>query len=69
MSVAMWFLLGALCGAAVCAVVLRRAQRVADVEKSHQPAAADGKEWVQTRNFLYYDGTEMPVVKENVNEQ
>ena len=69
MNMAMWFLLGALCGAAVCAAVWRRAERVADVEKSPRPVETDGTEWVQTRNFLYYDGTEMPVMKENVNEQ
>lgn len=26
-------------------------------------ATQKGKQWEQTRNFLYYDGTEMPSVK------
>ena len=71
MSEATWFILGLLCGAAVWGAVFLCLPR----EKRPTPAKAaravkgDRKAWAQTRNFLYYDGTEMPVVKENVNEQ
>lgn len=64
----MWFLLGVLCGVAV-GLCLPREKRRADVEKSEPPAQKPTKEWVETRNFLYYDGTEMPVIKERNNEQ
>ena len=39
------------------------------VEKPSAPTAPRPKEWAQTRNFLYYDGTVMPTVKEDKNEQ
>ena len=38
------------------------------VEKPTAPAKPPRKEWAQTRNFLYYDGTVMPPVKEEINE-
>lgn len=62
MSEPMRFVLGA-----VRRMLLRR-KRFADVEKSQKRATVPSKEWVQTRNFLYYDGTEMPVVKEDLHE-
>lgn len=40
----------------------------AAVEKAAKGTTAPSKEWVQTRNFLYYDGTVMPVVKEDLHE-
>lgn len=39
------------------------------VEKPREPTPTRPKEWAQTRNFLYYDGTVMPTVKEDKNEQ
>lgn len=33
------------------------------------PSKPTPNEWVQTRNFLYYDGTMMPTIKEDANEQ
>ncbi|MBQ7088350.1 MAG: hypothetical protein IJN04_01755 [Clostridia bacterium] len=62
----MWFWLGVLCGG-----VLFRLPRG---KRSVAPQAARGnhptrRQWAQTRNFLYYDGTEMPIVKEDLNEQ
>lgn len=68
MSEAMWFVLGAVCGGVAVGLCLVRKKRPSDVEKSEPMAQRPTKEWVHTRNFLYYDGTEMPVVKENVNE-
>ena len=68
MSVVMWFVLGLLCGVAVAWCVLDR-KRLSDVEKSEVTPQKPPKSWVETRNFLYYDGTEMPVVKEEKNEQ
>ena len=73
MREAMWFVLGLLWGgAAVCAMgYIRRSVTTSrpDVEKLGRDGGNPQKEWVQTRNFLYYDGTEMPVVKEDLNEQ
>ena len=40
------------------------------VEKpSPPPSKSTPDVWVQTRNFLYYDGTMMPNIKEDANEQ
>lgn len=60
---AVWFLLGLLCGGGVC-LWLKKGQHRADVEKSEPKPGDLTKEWGKTRNFLYYDGTEMPVIKE-----
>ncbi len=68
MSEAMWFVLGVLCAVAVFFCLLRE-KHPTDVERSELTQRMPSKEWAKTRNFLYYDGTEMPVVKENVNEQ
>ena len=59
---ALWFVLGVLCG--VVGGRLVKASRRGDVEKSRPTAEQPGSTWVETRNFLYYDGTEMPVNKE-----
>ena len=64
----MWFALGVLCGVAVGLCVPRK-QRRADVEKSESTAKPSTREWVETRNFLYYDGTVMPEIKEDLHEQ
>ena len=64
----MWFVLGALCGGVTCYCLRnRKSRRVTDrVERTvHKPS----KEWVETRNFLYYDGTVMPEIKEDLHEQ
>lgn len=66
----MWFLLGMLCGAAVCGAAflcLPKEKRLPPREVVHD-RTDDRKEWVQTRNFLYYDGTMMPEIKEDLNE-
>lgn len=38
------------------------------VEKPKKAAPSDRKDWSQTKNFLYYDGTVMPEIKEDANE-
>ena len=39
------------------------------VEKPEEPCCpSDRKTWAQTRNFLYYDGTVMPEIKEDAHE-
>ncbi|MBE6807194.1 MAG: hypothetical protein E7527_04185 [Ruminococcaceae bacterium] len=32
------------------------------------PQPSDRTHWAQTRNFLYYDGTVMPEIKEDAHE-
>ena len=67
---AMWFILGLLCGMAVgVALCLPWERPLPDDETVDRERVNTRKDWVETHNFLYYDGTEMPVVKENVNEQ
>ena len=63
----MWFLLGVLCGCAV-GVCLPKSRHTADVKRSGGTVRTPSKEWGETRNFLYYDGTEMPEIKEDLNE-
>lgn len=63
----MWFVLGLLCGVAVSLCLPRRKRR-ANVEKSAPTAQKSAKTWGETRNFLYYDGTVMPEIKEDLNE-
>ena len=70
MNEVMWFVLGVLCGAAMAFVWRKRKRRhgVATpkmVRRERETVTG----WVATRNFLYYDGTQMPVIKENENEQ
>ena len=67
----MWFLLGLVCGGAVCGVVflcLPKEKRLPPPRKKAQRPKESRKVWVQTRNFLYYDGTMMPVIKEDSDE-
>lgn len=69
----MSFLIGVLCGV-TAAVVARRLLLVrlpmTGVEKPETaPAPSPRKQWTQTHNFLYYDGTVMPEIKEERNEQ
>lgn len=64
MSEAMWFWLGVLCGGALlCLPKGNRRPMAKSVSRNNTR-----KEWGQTRNFLYYDGTPMPIVKEDLNE-
>ena len=63
MNTPMWYLMGA-----VRRWRLRRKGLTA-VEKAKKQATVPSKEWVQTRNFLYYDGTVMPEIKEDLHEQ
>ena len=69
MSVGLWFVLGVLCGGTAVAMARGRKRSFDEVKSSEEKKSSPTKTWVETRNFLYYDGTEMPVVKENVNEQ
>lgn len=62
----MWFALGVLCG--VVSIMVVRRGGTTDGEKTDKTVHTPTKEWGETRNFLYYDGTEMPVVKEEINE-
>ena len=67
----MWFLLGLLCGGAVCGVVFfcqTKEKRLPPPRQEAQRPKESRKEWVQTRNFLYYDGTMMPEIKEDSDE-
>lgn len=61
-------LLGIGLGLAVRGVWLESA-RVFGVEKPKDLPPAAPQEWAQTKNFLYYDGTVMPKIKEDANEQ
>ena len=66
-----WFLFGMLCGGAVCGMVflcLPKEKRLPPPQRAAQSPKESRKEWVQTRNFLYYDGTMMPEIKEDLNE-
>ena len=68
MNEAMWFVLGLLCGAALGLCLGKKKGR--DGVKTPKTARRmPPQDWVETRNFLYYDGTEMPVIKENEHEQ
>ena len=64
----MWFALGVLCGGAAVACLLRTERKgVCKAEK--QTAPKPTKTWGETHNFLYYDGTVMPEIKEDLHEQ
>ena len=63
----MWFLLGAVCGVAVGAGLWKR-KRTDRAEPSGRTVGTPQKSWGETRNFLYYDGTMMPEIKEDLNE-
>lgn len=59
-----WFFCGLLCGAVGAAVCWLWKRQPPPEPQTDKERADTRKEWVQTRNFLYYDGTEMPVIKE-----
>lgn len=61
---AVWFFFGLLCGAAGVGMCLGRRRPTTAAVQTDRERGTIPKEWVETRNFLYYDGTEMPVVKE-----
>lgn len=67
----MGFLIGLLLGGGLALVIgeiARTDALLSDVEKSEETPSPDHKNWVQTRNFLYYDGTVMPEMKEDAYE-
>ena len=69
----MVFIFGMLCGA-VLAVAMRSVLLewlpLSGVEKPETPPQPPRrKQWTQTHNFLYYDGSVMPEIKEDDNEQ
>ena len=71
MSQVLWFVLGLLCGGGACAAMffcLPREKHLPPTCKGVSPAKRDSKAWGQTRNFLYYDGTMMPEIKEDSDE-
>ena len=48
----------------------RGGKRHTDVEKSGRNVCVHPRKvWAETRNFLYYDGTVMPEIKEDLHEQ
>ena len=68
----MLFLIGVFCGIgaalavrAILLTVLPRPVAVYATRRGDTPP----KGWEYTRNFLYYDGTVMPTIKEEPNEQ
>lgn len=52
----------------VRAVWLEWMPRPHPLDHSPKRTAPESKAWGLTRNFLYYDGTVMPQIKEDVNE-
>lgn len=69
------FLIGFICGVLVLTALLllcdRDEESVCAEEKllsAMQSDAQATQSWQQTRNFLYYDGTEMPMKKEEQYE-
>ena len=68
----MWFVLGLLMGGAIggaAAFCLPKRKRPPPAAPAARRPQSTRKEWVETRNFLYYDGTMMPEIKEDLNEQ
>ena len=68
----MWFVLGLLLGGAIggaAALCLPKRKRPPHAAPAARRPQSTRKEWVETRNFLYYDGTMMPEIKEDLNEQ
>ena len=63
----LWFALGVLCGMAVSFAVGRKGV-TAKEETAGQMKRTPTKAWGETRNFLYYDGTVMPEIKEDLHE-
>lgn len=66
------FFIGLLCGVVLCltvrAVWLEWMPQPRATAATSKRAVPDRKVWDLTRNFLYYDGTVMPQIKEDVNE-
>ena len=68
----MEFIVGFLCGVGLTMAVQgvwAEFGSATGVEKPKHSKTSATKTWAQTKNFLYYDGTRMPEVKEDVNEQ
>ena len=63
----MWFALGVLCGMAVAFAVAKK-DDATNAETAGKTKPTPTKAWGETRNFLYYDGTVMPEIKEDLNE-
>lgn len=68
------FLIGFICGVALLMLLVALCDdgedRVYNDEwtPSGRCEARTEQDWQQTRNFLYYDGTEMPLKKEDLYE-
>lgn len=62
-----WFLLGVLCGGVVMVCLLRKERKDA-CKAEEQTVPKPTKTWGETHNFLYYDGTVMPEIKEDSHE-
>ena len=45
--------------------LFRRSKRLARGVEKPRRRPLSARAWLETRNFLYYDGTEMPQVKED----
>ena len=67
----MGFLIGLLLGIGLVLAawsVSQRQREMAGVEKPDKAMPSRRKDWSQTKNFLYYDGTVMPEIKEDAHE-
>lgn len=68
------FLIGFICGIALLMLLVALCDNGEDRACDGSLSALDRQEmqtaqnWQQTRNFLYYDGTEMPLKKEDIYE-
>ncbi len=68
------FLIGFICGVALLMLLVALCDDGEDrlFDDKAMPMdrheAQTEQEWQQTRNFLYYDGTEMPLKKEDLYE-
>lgn len=63
------FLLGFICGVTILTVLLLLCDRDDRFDRGLSEVPVESAvpivdSWEQTRNFLYYDGTEMPIKKE-----
>lgn len=68
------FLIGFICGVALLMLLVALCDDGEDrlfedkAVSMTRHEAQTGQNWQQTRNFLYYDGTEMPLKKEDLYE-
>lgn len=67
------FLIGFICGVALLMLLVALCDngedRVCDnLSPMERQEAQTAQNWQQTHNFLYYDGTEMPLKKEDIYE-